>query len=230
MRPVDKGFDRGTFRPYTDAQKPLEDAIGRYCSYCERWIASGIHVEHKLPKGRYAGRKFRWTNFLLSCPNCNSGKGGGELKLSDYVWPDQDNTFSSFIYDREGRIMVSDALPLVAIKKAKELWQLVNLNCHPDLKITEHRLPTDKDFRWNDRRQAWEYAERKKKSLSKNRTGDRIIELADDALQRGFFSIWMAVFCDDKEMRLALIKAFIGTDSNSFDRVGNSRRRLGGMI
>ena len=59
MRPVDKGADRGEFNPYTDAQAPLIELLGMNCSYCERWIASAIHVEHKIPKSQNENLKYR---------------------------------------------------------------------------------------------------------------------------------------------------------------------------
>ena len=40
------------------------------------------------------------------------------------------------------------------------------------------------------------------------------------ALGDGFFSIWMEVFCDDPEIRLALIEAFPGTNLNYYDEKG----------
>ena len=76
MRPVNKGGDLGDFNPYNDAQQPLISRLGENCSYCERWIAGGIHVEHKLPKGEYPNFKLKWTNFLLACGNCNRPRRG----------------------------------------------------------------------------------------------------------------------------------------------------------
>jgi hypothetical protein len=40
------------------------------------------------------------------------------------------------------------------------------------------------------------------------------------ALGDGFFSIWMEVFCDEPEIRLALIEAFPGTNLNYYDEKG----------
>ena len=132
MRPVDKGPDQGVFNPYKDAQQPLVKQIGEYCSYCERWIASAIHVEHKRPKNDYPKEKFLWDNFLLSCSNCNSGKGSGNLELVDYVWPDTDNTFLAYCYDAEGRVFVSQNLDAHLSEKAHRTWIMLGLNRHPD--------------------------------------------------------------------------------------------------
>jgi hypothetical protein len=35
---------------------------GRFCSYCERKIASGIAVEHKRPKKKYPLYELEWDN------------------------------------------------------------------------------------------------------------------------------------------------------------------------
>lgn len=40
------------------------------------------------------------------------------------------------------------------------------------------------------------------------------------ALGDGFFSIWMEVFCDEPEIRLALIETFPGTNLNYYDEKG----------
>lgn len=227
MRPVDKGKDRGTFKPYGDAQEPLKSQLGKYCSYCERWIASAIHVEHKLPKSTYVGRKFRWTNFLLSCSNCNSGKGHGQLKLANYLWPDTDNTALAFTYDKYGRVFVSSTLPSHVEDKAKALWLLVGLNKHTDTTQAGFQTPTPKDDRWQDRKDTWTYAARKKASLAIFDTLDRRDEIAVDSAQRGLFSVWMTVFSDDADMRRRLISAHLGTATSCFNRLGQSIRRHG---
>nr|WP_294864223.1 HNH endonuclease [uncultured Pseudogulbenkiania sp.] len=229
MRPVNKGPDKGTFKPYGNAQEPLKTALGRYCSYCERWIASAIHVEHKLPKDDYPGRKYRWTNFLLSCANCNSGKSSGQIKLRDYLWPDQDNTFAVFVYDIEGRVTVRPDLSSTTFKLAENLWKMIGLNRHPDIASPGMQQPTDKDDRWLDRKYEWVAAEEKKSDLAILDTPARRDLVAREATRRGMFSIWMAVFHDDRDMRLRIIKAFEGTDSSSFDLLGNARRRSGGQ-
>lgn len=230
MRPVNKGSDLGTFNPWSKAQQPLKSTLGSYCSYCERWVCSAIHVEHKLPRDDYPGRKYRWTNFLLSCSNCNSSKSSGKLALKDYLWPDVDNTLLAFKYDKEGRVVVNAELPVNIKEKALKTWILLGLNRHADLTITGMEAPTVKDDRWIHRRQEWEYALEKKQDLLISDTSPRREMIAREALRRGMFSIWMAVFSDHTKMRQLLIDNFTGTSRDCFDRLANPIRRQGGQI
>ena len=46
----------------------------------------------------------------------------------------------------------------------------------------------------------------------------------------GFFSVWMAVFADDREIRLGLIARMAGTAADCFDASGLPVPRPGGRI
>jgi uncharacterized protein (TIGR02646 family) len=233
MRPVDKGTDRGNFTPYQDAQQPLQDQLGEFCSYCERWISSGIHVEHKLPKNDYPNEEFKWTNFLLSCPNCNSGKGAGQLNLADYLWPDSDNTFLAFEYDSEGRVLISSQLSEGTKHLAESTWKMVGLNKHPD-SGSGFQAPSLKDKRWLHRQQAWAVASGKKKILDSLSSHPDVQSFRDDAastaVERGMFSVWMAAFDSDPEMKKLLIQKFQGTATDCFDCNGMPVARQNGQL
>ncbi len=230
MRPVDKGDDLGEFKPYTNAQQPLVERLGEYCSYCERWIASGIHVEHKKPKNDYPEDKYRWSNFLLSCGNCNSGKGHGELNLDDYLWADSDNTFRAFVYDSEGRVLPETSYDETLNEKIKQTWLMLGLNKHPDRFTAGNETPTEKDKRWLHRKQAWQKAETRKQELAINDTPQRRVEIVEMAGERGFWSVWMTVFQDDMDMRHRLINAFTGTSRACFDANTQPIQRAGGQL
>ena len=230
MRPLDKGEDLGEFNPYQNAQQPLVDRLGEYCSYCERWIASGIHVEHKKPKNDYPEEKYRWNNFLLSCSNCNSGKGHGELNLGDYLWVDSDNTFRAFVYDSEGRILPKTVYDETLNDKIKRTWLMLGLNRHPDKFTNGHEKPTEKDKRWLRRKQAWQKAEKRKQELAINDTPQRRAEIVEMACERGFWSVWMAVFADDINVRHLLIQEFKGTSQACFDINTQPIHRTGGQL
>ena len=58
------------------------------------------------------------------------------------------------------------------------------------------------------------------KDLSKEYQDDMKKQIIMTALGDGFFSIWMEVFCDEPEIRLALIEAFPGTNLNYYDEKG----------
>lgn len=230
MRPIDKGNDLGEIKPYENAQQSLTERIGEYCSYCERWIASGIHIEHKKPKHDYPEDEFQWNNFLLACGNCNSGKGHGKLNLDDYLWPDTDNTYRAFTYDSEGRVLVNASYTESLNQKIEKTWKILGLNKHPDIAIPGQQMPTSKDKRWLHRQQAWQNAEKRKNQLAAYDTSDRRDEIVEMALQRGFWSIWMAVFQYDVDMRRRLITAFPGTANDCFDQDTQPLPRSGGQI
>ncbi|MDD4964982.1 MAG: HNH endonuclease, partial [Gallionella sp.] len=141
MRPIDKGADRGAFSKYQDAQKLLIEQLGEYCSYCERWLATSIAVEHKKPKQKHPEDEFLWHNFLLSCANCNSTKQGDEINLDEFIWPDADNTFRAFIYDEEGRVIPKQDFSDAKInQQIYATWQMLGLNRHEDVYSLPIRL------------------------------------------------------------------------------------------
>ncbi|WP_367156139.1 HNH endonuclease [Methylomonas sp. HYX-M1] len=230
MRPIEKGTDLGEINPYERAQQPLIERLGEYCSYCERWIASGIHVEHKKPKNEYPETKFSWNNFLLACGNCNSGKGHGQLNLEDYLWPDSDNTFMAFNYDSQGRVLPNKIHTDSINRKIEATWLALGLNKHPDSQISGQQTPTSKDKRWLHRQQAWQNAAKRKSQLAAFDTEERRTEIVEMTIQRGFWSVWMTVFQDDVDMRRRLIEAFPGTCSNCFDGQFQPISRPGGQI
>ncbi|MEJ6475288.1 HNH endonuclease [Pseudoalteromonas piscicida] len=230
MRPIVKGHDRGEFRPYQDAQQPLIKQLGEYCSYCERWIPSGIHVEHKKPKDPYPELKYQWSNFLLACSNCNSGKGGGELDLRDYVWPDSDNTLRAFRYQSEGKVMPATGFGDGLDAKIKNTWLMFGFNRHPDSTEPEFSTPTSKDRRWIHRKQEWELANRNKLKLLRNDSVDLRELLIEIATSRGMFSIWYTVFADDIDFKGRLVRSFKNTDITSFDDDFDLLPRRAGQI
>jgi uncharacterized protein (TIGR02646 family) len=217
MRPIDKTPNQGPFQKYEDAQQPLTTQLGEYCSYCERWIASAIHVEHKLPKNDYPAEKLKWENFLLSCSNCNSGKGHGLIDLDEFVWPDADNTFRAFQYDAEGRVRTISGFGPQIDANIQRTWLMLGFNRHTDHLFAGVVKPTKKDHRWSHRQKAWETAVHVKNGLAICDTPERRAEIAEIATQRGMFSIWMTVFKDDADIRHRLIAAFKGTAAYCFD-------------
>ena len=230
MRPVDKGADLGTFNPYNDAQQPLIDRLGEFCSYCERLQHCGIHVEHKLPKDKFPALKYKWINFLLACVNCNSSKGSARIELTDYLWPDSDNTFRAFTYESEGRIIPNKGFDNALERKIEDTWKLFGLNKHPDPTVEGFVKPSDKDRRWLHRKQEWEAAINNKSKLLNNDNNDIRDILVERATAKGMFSIWFTVFSDDNDMKRRLISAFSNTDNRSFDATYTPIARPGGQI
>jgi 5-methylcytosine-specific restriction endonuclease McrA len=77
----------GTFRG------PLIARLGKYCSYCEIPMGTGLQVEHKDPKSQSQNiySSTDWNNLVLACPACNYTKKDhpkGNETLDDFVWPD----------------------------------------------------------------------------------------------------------------------------------------------
>ena len=87
---------------YAAALPDLEQRLGRHCSYCERYIATNLAIEHVQPKSLVPALALTWSNFLLACVNCNSCKGDTPVTVADYLWPDSDNTLRAFEYRAGG--------------------------------------------------------------------------------------------------------------------------------
>jgi len=232
MRPVERGAvpsdaagNPKVFAEYADARSDLFDRLGRYCSFCERPILSGLAVEHVLPKNlpHFEHLEREWTNFLLGCMNCNSTKGVRPTGRKQMLLPDQDNTYRAFIYSVGGLVLPSPRLSPGLKRKATLLIQMVGLD----------RLPTNdsqaKDLRWNDRREAWDKATRYRANYVKG--GIEVQTIVDLCVEGGHWSIWMTVFAGIKDFRLALIAAFPGTQqAMCFDLNGESIARPGGQV
>lgn len=225
MRPVNKGPAPRAFAKYGEALPELWDRLGRFCSYCGRFVASGLAVEHKRPRSRYPEEELAWANFLLGCCNCNSGKGHRRVSLRRYLWPDTDNTLRAFDYLQDGRLRASRSIGKRLRRKANRTIRLLGLDKHPG----GHRESTDRDLRWSDRRLEWAKALQCKADLLSHdtlRQRELIVTLASN----GIFSVWWAAFVGDPDMRSRLRAAFVGTCSNSFDSAGNLQSRPGGQL
>jgi len=225
MRPVDRGAAPRAFSEYGEALPELWDRLGRFCSYCGRFIPSGLAVEHKRPRRHYPNEELAWTNFLLGCLNCNSSKGHPKVVLDRYLWPDTDNTLRAFNYSQDGRISASRSISKRLRRKANRTIRLLGLDKHPG----GHREPTDRDLRWSDRRVEWAKALECKADLRGHDT-PRQRELIVKLASSGIFSVWWAVFEGDRDMRLRLRSAFVGTCPNSFDANENLQARPGGQL
>lgn len=150
--------------------------------------------------------------------------------MNKWIWPDKDNTFLAFTYTN-GLPKVNEAY-LKSISedvyiKTVSLFNGVCLNFCP-------KNVRDKDKRWQKRIETLGQAERSRIFWNKiwdtelrNEGLDTITTLAK-AL--GFFSIWMMVFEDDRDVKNALIDAFPGTARECFDDDGNAVRRENGEI
>lgn len=226
MRPIRRGPppSGGQFEKYRDAFRPLAKALGLYCSYCERRLNTGLAVEHIQPKAlpRYAHLERVWENFLLGCMNCNSTKLDKDVPLDSALLPDRDNTFLAFDYLEDGSIHPAKGLSAKKKLLAEGAIRLVGLNKKPAA-ITDPNLRALALERHGQRLQTWLMAIDARNDIAADPGNEAVRKwVLQTALERGFFSIWMAVFQKDTAMRNRLIDAFPGTRaSGCFDTEGN---------
>lgn len=206
MRPVDISRytdNQVTYRPYGAAKEDLIQALGPFCSFCEReGFSSALDVEHIENKNQNPGKENDWDNFLLGCKNCNPIKG--TKSVTGVLLPHQDNTFAAFLFLESGLIAVNPAIDHKQKTKAEKLIDLVGLDRRPG-----HNRYSTKDKRWEERMKAWTLANR---YLDKFSAGHCDIEIIKDlALSVGFWSVWMTVFDDQPEIKMMLVNVFQGT-------------------
>lgn len=206
--PQDESGEACEFKKYQDAAPYLHARLGRYCSYCERFIAANLAVEHKLPKSIYPDLECDWMNFLLACANCNSNKLDKVGAPLQGLWPDTGDTFSVLEYAPTGAIRPKEGLPEPVAEAAQALLNLVGLDKSP-------RQAANTDFRWQDRYEVWSIAQQSLKDLKGADTSQMRDRIIDVARSRGGFSVWMSVFHGDSDMKARLIACFPGTRMDS---------------
>lgn len=194
--PTDNDGCRISFPRYRDAKSYLIERIGRYCSYCERY--TDLDLEHVIPQSVAPHLVKKWCNFLLACKNCNRCKSNNNNSRNGYLWPDRDNTFGAFVYHSSGDVFVNETLVEKEHSKASALFDLVGLG----------RQNTSTNERNHLRREAWGTAALARDLARDDNSRQLVVQLA---LATGFFSVWMAVFHDDEDVRQRLTEAFPGT-------------------
>lgn len=229
MRPVDRGPAPRQYSKYGDAICDLESRLGSYCSYCERPMANGLAVEHKIPKMLGSGLGLDWTNFLLGCVICNSIKSDTVSINPKVLWPDLNNTLLALDYSKGGFVAVSEYLDSVLERRAKALIDPVGLDRHG---ANGWPRQTRRDKRWSEREKVWKVAEKFKAELEQaGERYDSILQLAVEAATGfGFFSVWFKVFENHSELRNALINAIPGTARMCFNANANPIPRPNGDI
>lgn len=220
MRPVTRGPSPvAAFRQYGDAYPYLAAQLEKYCSYCERYLPTGLAVEHIQPKSTYPHLTLSWDNFLLGCVNCNSTKGDQDVWLHDLLLPDRDNTFAAFEYGDDGQVAPAGHLGARARRLAERTLTLTGQN-------TRRGLPRDRNLRRvaldriGQRRETWLMALECLRELHRSPTDELRSAVVRLATVAGFFSIWMKVFEADADMRRRFIAAFPGTAADCFDADG----------
>ena len=223
MRPVDKGHKDKEYKPYNTAKRDLMEAIGPYCSYCERNIASGGAVEHKQPKSKVRSLEYSWDNFLLGYINCNAVKGCKDINdsnIGDFAWPDVDDTYHMIQYDPV-TLMPSpvDNLSDEDKERVSRLIELVGLD-RPVPKGGSLNYRKASDTRVEERKKCAEEA-RSYKAMYLNLIEEAkpvfVTTLEYIVQSSGFWSIWMHELEDIPEMKEALLRCLPGTRIDLFE-------------
>lgn len=205
----------------------MEKRLGEYCSYCEFPIKHVPEVEHIASKVN-GGDRTDWKNLLLGCKYCNTRKSRATSpeSVDEYIWPDCDNTALAYTYQNgvpevnKKKLLEADSTGKF-YKKAKKLFDLVQLNHVPDKK--------EKDKRFAKRNEAFQIAQESLdnwRTIKKIVNDSRVLELykntiATTALAVGFFSVWMTVFSEESEILCMLIERFPNTRKEYFDKAGH---------
>jgi len=219
MRPVSKGkvpYEYTNGQPYGKAVGGLSARIGKYCSYCERRLNNGIEVEHIQAKDIHDALERVWSNFLVSCKNCNSTKSKKDPALSDWLIPDRDNTAAAFSYRKDGVIEV--VVGGVVKSCAEKTLDLMNLNKEVRRVLDEQGNLLALDRR-TQRLEAWVAAERWSTRYASNQSADLQDAIIEIVKLSGFFSIWMQAFTGFPDMRRKFIENFPGTEVSCYDAV-----------
>ncbi len=230
MRPVKRGDTPKdlsgvavVFTKHTQSRDSLIKAIGDFCSYCENALHSDIDVEHVQPKDGKPLLALTWDNFLLACKYCNRAKWDKAITLCDYFWPDRDNTFRAFAYAFDQPPVPATGLTPNQRTIAEETIKLTGLD-----RVPGHPHFSDRDRRFIKRRDAWGAA---LLALKQYQAGEITAgNVAQMAVPRGFFSVWMMAFGAYPEVRKVLISQF-KADANCFDPTTTEPiPRLGGQL
>lgn len=228
MRPVDRGPAPRKYKKYGEAIGDLETKLGKYCSYCESRLPSGLAVEHMAPKSLCPKLELEWTNFLLGCGTCNSIKGNTDVSDNELLWPDRNNTVLALAYSDGGYVEIADNLSAELSQRAKALIDLVGLDRHT---ATGWPRPSRRDNRWSEREKVWKIAERCRLLYEKiGESEDALASVVDAAKGWGFFSVWLSVFKEYSAVLIELVSAFPGTAQFCFDQNGNPVPRPNAVI
>lgn len=194
MRPVDKGSPPRSFTSYRQARHDLAERIGYYCSYCEMSVYNSIEVEHIIPMAK-AGAELDWDNFLLSCKYCNTIKSDHFDHITDYLWPDRDNTDLAFEYNKAQVVSPAGGLNEKLSHIAKSTIRLTGLDRNP----AGPAMPTASDTRWRSRKDAWEKA-RISYDNWRRAPGPPMAKVIAQCSLSGHYSIWQTVFKGEQQV------------------------------
>jgi hypothetical protein len=135
--------------------------------------------------------------------------------LSAIHFPHRNNTFLSFTYQEGGHVRVNPSLSGASAHAAEAMLNLVGLDKFPG--NTKYARYNHNDTRWNHRRVVWELAVKYLADFESGRLTAQ--DITTFAQQRGFFSVWYAVYRQHPAVCKLLIQSFPGTALGCFDIV-----------
>lgn len=216
MRPVLRGpwptnadGSRKSYAVYGNAKPDLFDRLDAYCSYCERPLKTAeAEVEHMLPKNRYPDDESNWENYLLACKACNTKKGNKDTRpLADFVWPDRDSTLACFLYEVDGTVSAAPGLDPQLRTRAQASLDLLDAGF-------SNQINSFADDRYEQRLRALGIIRIAQHSLQEQDSPSVRLLVLELARATGFWSIWIACFGQDADLRQRLIQAWRGTDES----------------
>lgn len=134
----------------------------------------------------------------------------------------------AYVYSSAGRISVNSSISQVNRYRALKTIRLVGLDKEPSYDPVKQGDTTDQ--RWRERRTVWEVAQHSLDRLKRNDNDDFREQIVQTALGRGYFSIWMSVFINDKDMLKRFVYAFEGTAKDCYDENFLMIRRSSGRM
>lgn len=220
MRPVNKGKKEKKYAPYSTARHDLYDAIGRYCSYCERRLIFSGAIEHVRPKSIDPDKEHCWDNFLLACVNCNSCKNNkpvDDTNIANYLWPDKDDTYHNIEYD--SMTGMPKGVPGSASQdKADALLKLVGLD-KAEANVGTQEYEKCSDTRVSDRLECIQLANKYLNDYRSATSSQQQIMLPciiDIIKHTGFWSIWMHAFECEPTLKDMMLNLLPGTEKKYF--------------
>lgn len=197
---IKSGKREVVFKNWRRAIPFLKDRTGHYCHLCEMRVTNALAIEHILPKEHFPSKSGDWDNFLLICNYCNSAKLDQipHNYQTEYAWPHLDNTHILFDYPLSSLCKPIPNPNAIDNEKARVA------NTISIYKLLEEKKSSgEADARFRERLQTLKMAIDRKIEYGQGKaTIQGIVELA---ISRGFFSVWMKIFDDLPEVKLALI-------------------------
>lgn len=197
---------------YEDAKPDLIARLGEFCCYCEAAASpQQLHIEHIRSQKAHPLLVKTWANLTLGCTTCNTykrhylGDGRQLHMLRRFLWAHLDNTFNAFAYEANGHVAPKAGLPQDLAAVAQDTCDMIGLMRSPAVADDYNELGIAYDG-VKKRQEAWGIANTALDAYQENPSANQIKAIADTCYKCGHFSVWMEVFKQHRDVRLALIE------------------------